>query len=120
MMYLSGDIIRKNAKIWRFLPLGDPTVSMFAVRDSDSRLSFREKAAVDEWINSTLPFHAMRDHPAHWSPILAGLWGGNNDIIGHRVAESLMKRIVQETSKVVVQIFSITICKYVKSIFAAV
>ena len=97
---LPGDITEKNGKIWRFLPLGDPTVSMFAVRDSDGRLSLREKAAVEEWINSSLPFHAMRDHPVHSSPILAGLWGGNNDIIGHKVAQSLMQPTVKEISKV--------------------
>ena len=29
-----------------------------------------------EWIDSGLPFHAMRDWYTHADPVLAGLWGG--------------------------------------------
>jgi hypothetical protein len=41
----------------------------------DSRLSEREEAAVSEWLESGLALHAMRDHPQHCVPILAGGWG---------------------------------------------
>ena len=51
-------------------------------RDGDSRLSTREKMAVDEWIESGKTIHVMRDHPAHQIPygnnglgILGGMWG---------------------------------------------
>lgn len=62
----------------RFLPLADPKWGYVIIRDADSRLNVREKAAVDAWIASGKTFHVMRDHdPGHrnW-PILGGLFGG--------------------------------------------
>jgi hypothetical protein len=63
-------------KFWRFMVAGDPRVERFACRDADSRLNVREKAAVDEWIASGLPFHVMRDSVFHDRRILGGMWGG--------------------------------------------
>lgn len=60
---------------WRFEAAYDAGVSRFLVRDCDSRLNAREAAAVAEWMESGLPFHAMRDHPDHGIPVLGGLWG---------------------------------------------
>lgn len=59
----------------RFLVADDPTVERFCVRDADSRLSQREKAAVNEWISSDTILHVMRDHWAHQT-IPGGMWGG--------------------------------------------
>ncbi|KAJ8600316.1 hypothetical protein CTAYLR_000622 [Chrysophaeum taylorii] len=61
---------------WRFLVADDPAVDRFIVRDSDSRLNPREKAAVDEWIASGKKVHSIRDHPNHDRPLNGGLWGG--------------------------------------------
>ncbi|CAG0889970.1 unnamed protein product, partial [Darwinula stevensoni] len=74
---LSGDIqrVQSNGRVWRFLPMMDPLVDIFVSRDSDSPLSEREAAAVKEWLESKYIFHAMRDHPHHWEPAFAGLWG---------------------------------------------
>ena len=41
----------------------------------DSRLSMREKNAVDEWLESGKSLHIMRDHPHHNFFILGGMWG---------------------------------------------
>jgi hypothetical protein len=60
----------------RFLVADDPRVGRFMVRDCDSVVSPREAAAVAEWTESGLPFHAMRDWWTHTDPMLAGLWGG--------------------------------------------
>ena len=60
---------------WRFWTNDDPTVDRYIIRDSDSRLNYREQAAVDEWILSKKKFHIMRDHPHHRYPIMGGLWG---------------------------------------------
>jgi hypothetical protein len=46
---------------WRFTTQAE----VFLSRDADSRLSFREKYAVDEWLYSGKKFHVMRDHVAH-------------------------------------------------------
>ena len=59
----------------RFLPLNDPAVSRFLVRDCDARLSAAEASLVDEWIASNCLFHIVRDHVLHNDLILAGLWG---------------------------------------------
>jgi len=56
---------------WRFLP----DVERFIVRDTDSRLSMRERVAVDEWIASDKSLHIMRDHPHHKQTIMGGMWG---------------------------------------------
>ncbi len=63
-------------KFWRFFVAADPTIEHFACRDADSRLNVREKAAVDEWIASGLPFHLMRDSAHHDRRMLGGMWGG--------------------------------------------
>ena len=67
---------------WRFLISDEVTCEYAVFRDCDSRISLREKIAVDEWINSKKSIHIMRDHPAHRIPygndslgILAGMWG---------------------------------------------
>lgn len=80
---------------WRFL-VSDKDDCEFAIfRDCDSRISVREKMAVDEWVTSNKTLHIMRDHPAHGVPfganslgILAGMWGlkGNQ----HKIENSIM------------------------------
>ena len=59
----------------RFLPADQVGVEYMMSRDTDSRLSEREKIAVDEWLASGADFHLMRDHPYHGVPILGGMWG---------------------------------------------
>jgi len=70
----------KNKMLWRFTVLLDKSVDRYIVRDIDSHLSFREKHAVDEWINSGKKFHIMRDHPSHCNFAMSGgMWGGKYD-----------------------------------------
>jgi len=64
-----------ESMFWRFETSYDPNVYASIFRDSDSRLSYREKYAVDEWLSSDKTFHIMRDHPYHSFPILGGMWG---------------------------------------------
>jgi hypothetical protein len=61
---------------WRFLAADDPGFARWMIRDADSRLNYRERRAVDEWIASGLPFHTMRDHPGHLRPIMGCAFGG--------------------------------------------
>jgi len=70
--------------LWRFLVASDYTVNRYVVRDIDSRLSGREKAAVNEWINSSNAFHVMRDHPSHSNYAMSGgMWGGTKEAFPH-------------------------------------
>ena len=88
-----------HGMFWRFFAsdLNDCEYAIF--RDGDSRLSIREKMAVDEWIESGKTIHVMRDHPAHQIPygnnalgILGGMWG----IKGNTIP---MKESVENFSK---------------------
>ncbi|XP_053406061.1 uncharacterized protein LOC128559062 [Mercenaria mercenaria] len=65
-----------NKMAWRFLVTRSHHVEKYLVRDIDSRLSMREKIAVNEWIVSGKRFHVMRDHPSHKYLISGGMWGG--------------------------------------------
>jgi len=59
--------------------LDDESVDKFIVRDSDSRFTPRDAAAVADWLKqgADYAFHCIRDHPSHsWYPISGGLWGG--------------------------------------------
>jgi len=66
---------------WRFLAASDPEVSVMICRDVDSRLTYREKYAVEEWLNSDYGFHIMRDHQFHGVPILGGMWGAKSGVL---------------------------------------
>lgn len=65
----------QTATAWRFLAMRDGGYDFYLSRDVDSRPMPREKAAVEEWIESDYNFHIMRDHPRHGVEMLAGLWG---------------------------------------------
>jgi len=58
---------------WRFLAIDDTDIAMF--RDTDSRITDREYAAVKQWLDNDESVHIMRDHPYHSETILAGMWG---------------------------------------------
>ena len=72
---------------WRFYPASDDTVDVMISRDTDSRLSLREKAAVDEWLSSDKEFHIMRDFPGHDAPIMGGMWGVRGDLLRDMVRQ---------------------------------
>jgi hypothetical protein len=74
-----------NGMFWRFIPCSEIDVDIVLSRDCDSRLSLREKNAVDEWLASNKSFHIMRDHPLHTTEILGGMWGVKNPKLSNMV-----------------------------------
>lgn len=54
-----------SGMFWRFFVMNDPSVDRFIVRDIDSSPSARERAALDEWVQSGRAWHVFRDSPAH-------------------------------------------------------
>lgn len=76
MMDVDGDW---TGMFWRFYACEDSDIVLS--RDTDSRLSLREKIAVDEWLKSDKNFHIMRDHPYHNTLILGGMWGSRSGIL---------------------------------------
>ena len=77
IIYKSGDLTNLTIKplMWRFEAIDDPAVELMLSRDTDTRITTREKLAVDEWIKSGAIFHIMRDHPHHDFKILGGMFG---------------------------------------------
>jgi hypothetical protein len=62
----------------------DIPVDVMLSRDCDSRLSLREKLAVDKWLASDKQFLVLKDHPWHAGvPILGGLWGVKAGILSN-------------------------------------
>jgi hypothetical protein len=78
---------------WRFYPSSENDVDVVIVRDCDSRLNQREKDAVDEWLKSDKGFHIMRDHPAHGTEILGGMWGSKKGVVNN------MKELIDDYIK---------------------
>lgn len=78
---------------WRFYPAGEDDVEVMISRDTDSRLSIREKVAVDTWLESGRSFHIMRDHPAHNAYIMGGMWGAKGSILKE------IKKMIDEYQK---------------------
>lgn len=60
---------------WRYRAIKHSSHDAILFRDVDSRLSDREVCAIEEWLGSEFPYHAIRDHQYHGRPLLAGLWG---------------------------------------------
>ena len=87
LISLGSEVVRMEEEgnwsgmFWRFNPIAENDVEMMISRDTDSRLTFREKFAVDEWIKSNKLFHIMRDHPYHGTEILGGMWGARKPIL---------------------------------------
>jgi hypothetical protein len=76
----------------RFLIADHPDFDRFIIRDVDSRLDKREKAAVEEWIKSCRPMHNMRDHVEHDVSVLGGLWGGTKGFLHGQKMVDLVER----------------------------
>lgn len=72
-----------SGMFWRFYAAIDPQVDIMISRDCDSRLSQREKDAVDVWLSSNKGFHIMRDHPYHKTEILGGMFGIKKNTINN-------------------------------------
>ena len=70
-----------TSMFWRFYPASEQDVECMLSRDTDSRLTVRERDAVEEWLASDKGFHIMRDHPYHATEILGGMWGVKRGVI---------------------------------------
>ncbi len=57
--------------LWRMKPLFTIDVSHIICRDSDAITTYREAQAVQQWLESGIPFHAINDNTSH-----GGLMGG--------------------------------------------
>lgn len=61
--------------LYRFLAIEEPGVDLMIVRDADSRVHWKDRWAIREFVNSSYGAHAIRDNPVHVIPMMGGLWG---------------------------------------------
>lgn len=74
------DVVEVNdgtyGMFWRFFPMFEDPDNIVLCRDSDSRVTIREVACVNEWLNSSKSFHTFKDHDAHYEfPIIGCAFG---------------------------------------------
>lgn len=75
-IFLVNDSDRGFFMSYRYLAASDVNVEYAIFRDADSRLTEREAAAVEEWLEAGTDLHIMIDHPWHSGvPILGGMFG---------------------------------------------
>ena len=74
---------------WRFAPMADPYVEEWHSRDLDAIMIQREVDAVNEWKNTGLGFHIMRDHPSHVAQILGGMFGVKQNTLVRKKSRQL-------------------------------
>ena len=85
-----------NKMSWRFTAAYNK-ISLFCSRDIDSRLSLREKYAVDEWIVSGQKYHVMRDHPSHSKYAMSGgMWCASTEAFSF-ISEKLKEIAVEDS-----------------------
>ena len=61
--------------IHRFYAIDDPEVEVMLVRDADSRIHWKDRWAIREFLSSPQVAHTIRDHKEHTAHIMGGLWG---------------------------------------------
>ena len=76
---------------WRFeMMFNNPGVILS--RDTDSRLSLREKELIDNWLETEYNYMIIRDHDAHYEfPILAGMWGKKNILMDNSLKDAMQE-----------------------------
>ncbi|XP_050715764.1 uncharacterized protein LOC126998320 [Eriocheir sinensis] len=96
-----GNLSSVHPMIWRVAPLGDPQVDTMIVRDTDSQVTQRQVAAVQEWLASGKAFHVMRDHPNHDMPVMGGMWGatwGKDPAKTGRIMRTLRAQVISRSA----------------------
>jgi hypothetical protein len=76
----------KNS-IYRFFAIDEPSVTTMMVRDADSRVHWKDRWAIRNFMDSKYGVHIIRDHVEHTSNILAGLWGAKKQAVSFSIRE---------------------------------
>lgn len=61
--------------IHRFFAIDEPEVDLMIVRDADSRLHWKDRWAIREFVTSPCIAHTIRDNVEHTAKMMGGLWG---------------------------------------------
>lgn len=69
-----GDNYKNKEKLLRYLSISQIECDIIHFKDSDSLITERELSYMKYWESSTYDYLIIRDHPLHYSKILAGLF----------------------------------------------
>lgn len=75
-------------KVYRFFPIDSNEVNICISRDCDSRIHARDRACIQEFIESDMKFHIIRDHPNHFHKIMAGMFGIKQGLLSYKIQEA--------------------------------
>jgi protein O-GlcNAc transferase len=73
------NVIGPMNMIHRFLAIEEPDIELMVVRDADSRVHWKDRWAIDEFVKSSFLAHSVRDCPVHSIPMLGGTWALKRD-----------------------------------------
>lgn len=61
--------------IHRFFAIDEPGVDLMMVRDADSRIHWKDRWAIRQFVMSSCVAHTIRDNIEHTARMMGGLWG---------------------------------------------
>jgi hypothetical protein len=61
--------------IHRFFAIDEPDVEVMFSRDADSRIHWKDRWAIRDFLDSPYLVHTIRDNVVHNAPMMGGLWG---------------------------------------------
>ena len=61
--------------VHRFFAIDEPDVEVCFFRDADSRIHWKDRWAINGFLNMSHGCHVIRDHKEHSAMIAAGMWG---------------------------------------------
>ena len=73
--------------LYRFFALEEPNVELMMVRDADSRIHWKDRWAIQRFLESGRGAHIIRDHRQHDIQMLAGLWGLRKGVLARPLRE---------------------------------
>lgn len=76
----------KNS-VYRFFAVDEPDVDIAFFRDADSRIHWKDRWAIQDFLRSGLDAHIIRDHVEHNTRILAGLWALRKGVLPRPLRE---------------------------------
>jgi hypothetical protein len=74
VLFPTGITGEKNM-IHRFYAIDEPGVDLMMVRDADSRIHWKDRWAIREFLASPCVAHTIRDNVEHTAVMMGGLWG---------------------------------------------
>lgn len=80
-------IVGHRNSIYRFFAIDEPDVEAAFFRDADSRIHWKDRWAIRDFLKSGQDVHIIRDHVEHTTRLLAGLWGIRKGVLSRSIRD---------------------------------